>query len=102
MTCLYVPFLYLALSLLKPPYPQNLLPPDEQAVEYVKYSLKPKKWTERGKMNSHRNYAIAAGILFIIADLVGFLSLPFIAPVNDTNYLVSVSTNANLVITAAL
>ena len=53
-------------------------------------------------MNSYRNYAIAAGILFIIADLVGFMSLPFIAPVNDTNYLVSVSTNANLVTTAAL
>jgi hypothetical protein len=28
------------------------------------------------------------GVLFIIADLVGFLSLPFIAPVNATNYLV--------------
>jgi hypothetical protein len=53
-------------------------------------------------MDSYRNNAIAAGVLFIIADLVGFMSLPFIAPMNATNYLVSVSTNANLVTTAAL
>ena len=31
-------------------------------------------------MNSYRNNAIVAGVLFIIADVVGFLSLPFIAP----------------------
>ncbi|MCJ7722182.1 DUF4386 domain-containing protein, partial [Candidatus Bathyarchaeota archaeon] len=53
-------------------------------------------------MNSYRNNAISAGVLFIIADLVGFLSLPFMAPVNATNYLVSVSTNEGLVATAAL
>ena len=28
-------------------------------------------------MNSYKNYAIAAGILFIIADLVGFYELAF-------------------------
>jgi hypothetical protein len=54
------------------------------------------------KMNSYRNNAISAGVLFIIADLVGFLSLPFMAPVNATSYLVSVSTNEGLVATAAL
>jgi hypothetical protein len=54
------------------------------------------------KMDSYRNSAIAAGVLFIIADLVGFMSLPFIQPMNDTNYLVSVSANANMVTTAAL
>ena len=53
-------------------------------------------------MNSYRNNAISAGVLFIIADLVGFLSLPFMAPVNATNYLVSVSANEGLVATAAL
>jgi hypothetical protein len=53
-------------------------------------------------MNSFRNNAIAAGVLLIIADLVGFMSLPFIAPLNAPNYLVSVSTNANMVTTAAL
>ncbi len=50
----------------------------------------------------YRKNAIAAGVLFIIADLVGFLSLPFMAPTNATNYLVSVSTNGGLVATAAL
>jgi hypothetical protein len=53
-------------------------------------------------MNSYRNNAIMAGVLFIIADLVGFLSLPFMAPVNATDYLVSVSTNGGLVATGAL
>jgi hypothetical protein len=53
-------------------------------------------------MNSYKNHAIAAGILFIIADLVGFLSFPFIEPFNDTNYLVTISTNVNLATTAAL
>jgi hypothetical protein len=53
-------------------------------------------------MNSYRNYAISAGVLFIIADVVGFLSLPFMGPVNATDYLVSVSTNANQVATGAL
>ena len=54
------------------------------------------------KTNSYRNNAISAGVLLIIADLVGFMSLPFMAPVNATDYLVSVSTNAILVTTAAL
>jgi hypothetical protein len=53
-------------------------------------------------MNSFRNNAIMAGVLFIIADAVGFLSLPFMGPVNATDYLVSVSTNANQVATGAL
>jgi len=53
-------------------------------------------------MNTERKYAISAGILFIIADLVGFLTFPFIAPVNAANYLVSISTNNSLVATAAV
>ena len=53
-------------------------------------------------MPSDRRLAITAGVLFIIADLVGFLSLPFLAPVNATDYLVSVSANGGLVATAAL
>jgi hypothetical protein len=72
-------------------------------VEYFKSSTqKIKKMGREGKMNSYRNHAIAAGILFIIADLVGFLSFPLIAPMNSSNYLVSISTNPNLVTTAAL
>jgi hypothetical protein len=53
-------------------------------------------------MNKERKYAISAGILFIIADLVGFISFPFMAPVNAANYLVSVSTSGGLVTTGAV
>ena len=53
-------------------------------------------------MNSYRNNAIIAGVLFIIADAVGFLSLAFMGPVNATDYLVSVSANSGLVATGAL
>jgi len=53
-------------------------------------------------MNSYRNNAISAGVLFIVATVVGILSLPLLGPVNATNYLVDVSTNANQVATAAL
>jgi hypothetical protein len=53
-------------------------------------------------MNTVKKNAISAGILFIIADLVGFLSLPFMAPVNAANYLVSVSTSGGLVATGAI
>ena len=53
-------------------------------------------------MNSYRKNAISAGVLFIIATVVGLLSVPLLAPMNATNYLVSVSTNANQIATAAL
>ena len=53
-------------------------------------------------MNLYRKYAISAGVLFIIADAVAFLSLPFIGSMNSTNYLVDVSTNASQIATAAL
>ncbi len=53
-------------------------------------------------MNTYRKNAISAGVLFIIADLVGFMSFPFLAPMNGANYLVSVSTNGGLVATGAL
>ena len=44
-------------------------------------------------MNLCRNNAISAGVLFIIATLVGFISVPFMEPMRATNYLVSVSAN---------
>jgi hypothetical protein len=53
-------------------------------------------------MNTYRKTAIIAGVLFILADVVGFLSLPFMGPMNATDYLVSVSANGGLVATAAL
>ena len=46
--------------------------------------------------------ALSAGILFIVADLASFLSLPFMAPVNSSNYLVDISANTGLVATAAI
>jgi hypothetical protein len=53
-------------------------------------------------LNYDRKLAITAGVLFILADIVGFLSLPFMAPVNATDYLTGVSANEGLVATAAL
>ena len=56
----------------------------------------------KGNVNSYRSYAISAGVLYNVADLVGLMTLPYLAPMNATNYLVSVSTDANLVTTGAL
>jgi hypothetical protein len=53
-------------------------------------------------VDSYRKNATSAGVLFIIADAVGFLSLAFMGPVNATDYLVSVSANSGLVATGAL
>jgi hypothetical protein len=53
-------------------------------------------------MSAYRNYAIIAGVLFIIYDVVDFSSFPFLGPANATNYLVSASANAGLVGTGAL
>jgi hypothetical protein len=54
------------------------------------------------KMNIYRKNAISAGILFIIADLAGFLSFPFMAPVNHANYLVTVAKSGGFVATGAI
>jgi Domain of unknown function (DUF4386) len=48
-----------------------------------------------------RKTARVAGVLFIIATAASLLSLPFLAPINASNYLVSVSANANQVLTGA-
>jgi hypothetical protein len=53
-------------------------------------------------MNSSRKTAIVAGVLFITATVAGLLSLPFLASINASNYLVSVSANGNQVVTGAL
>ncbi len=53
-------------------------------------------------MNLGRKNAISAGILFIIADLAGFLSFPFMEPVNAANYMTRVSMNGSLVATGAV
>lgn len=52
-------------------------------------------------MNIFRKFAISAGILFIIYDIVDILSFLFLGPVTASNHFVSVSENARLVGTGA-
>ena len=52
-------------------------------------------------MNNFRKFAISAGILFIIYDIVDILSFLFLGPVTAPNYLVRVYENASLVGTGA-
>jgi hypothetical protein len=53
-------------------------------------------------MNSYRNNAISAGVLFIIYTTGDILTFLFLGPVTAPNYLVSVSENRGLVGTGAL
>ncbi len=53
-------------------------------------------------MNTNKKTARIAGVLFIIATVASLLSLPFIAPINASNYLVDVSANGNQVTIGAL
>jgi hypothetical protein len=53
-------------------------------------------------MNQNKKIAVIAGILFIIATVASIASLPFLAPINASNYLVNVSANQNQVITGIL
>ena len=53
-------------------------------------------------MNQNRKTAIIAGVLFIIATAASLLSVPFLAPMDAPNYLVSVSANATQVTMGAL
>ncbi len=53
-------------------------------------------------MNSNKKTARIAGALLIIATVASILSLPFLEPINASNYLVSVSANGNQVTIGAL
>jgi hypothetical protein len=53
-------------------------------------------------MNQNKRIAVTAGILFILATVASIASLPFLAPINASNYLASVSQNENQVITGIL
>lgn len=53
-------------------------------------------------MTSDRKVARIAGVLWIIATVASLASVPFLGPINDSNYLVSVSANANQVTTGIL
>jgi len=54
------------------------------------------------EINRTKKTAITAGVLFIIATVASIASLPFLAPINASNYLASVSQNENQVITGIL
>jgi hypothetical protein len=54
-------------------------------------------------MNTYRNNALSAGILFVIADIAGFLSVPIIKPLLDSpDYLIKVTEQRNPLVMAAL
>jgi hypothetical protein len=52
-------------------------------------------------MTPDRKTARIAGVLFIIATVASILSLPFLAPINASNYLVDVSANGTQVTVGA-
>jgi len=51
---------------------------------------------------SNKNTARIVGLLFIVATAASIASLPFLAPINASNYLANVSANENQVITGIL
>jgi len=53
-------------------------------------------------MNMDKKIAIIAGVLFITATVASILSLPFLEPINATNFLVSISANGDQVTIGAL
>ena len=53
-------------------------------------------------MNTYKKTAVIAGVLFIIATAASLLSLPFLGPINASDYLVSISANGNQVTIGAL
>ena len=53
-------------------------------------------------MNTNRKNALGAGVLFVIADIAGFLSVPLLGIVNNPDYLIKVAENRNQVVMAAL
>lgn len=54
------------------------------------------------KMNTHRMNALSAGILFVVADIAGFLTFPFLGFLDNPDYLIKVFEYRNQVVTGAL
>jgi hypothetical protein len=54
------------------------------------------------KMNAHRKNALSAGILFVIADIAGFSSIPFLGFLNNPDYLIKVAENRSQLVTGGL
>lgn len=53
-------------------------------------------------MNDYRKTAIIVGVLFIIGTAAGVLSMVVSAPLREVAYLVSIATNPNQIVVAAL
>ncbi len=53
-------------------------------------------------MNNFRKNAITAGVLFVIADIAGFLTFAFWGVLNNPDYLIKVAENRNQVVIGAL
>lgn len=53
-------------------------------------------------MSSSRRTAVTAGAWFIVADIASIASLAFLAPINASDYLVSIASNGNQVSMGAL
>jgi hypothetical protein len=61
------------------------------------------QYKKGGKVNSYRKNAIIAGVLFIIATVLGVLGRSFSQPILDAaDYLISISANENQVIIGGL
>jgi hypothetical protein len=54
------------------------------------------------KVNTHRKNALGAGILFVIADIAGFSSIPFLGFLNNPDYLIKVAENRNQLVAGGL
>jgi hypothetical protein len=53
-------------------------------------------------MDANRKNALSAGVLFVIADIAGFLCFPLVGFLNNPDYLIKVAENRNQVVMGAL
>jgi hypothetical protein len=53
-------------------------------------------------MDANRKNALSAGVLFVIADIAGFLCFPLVGFLNNADYLIKVAENRNQVVMGAL
>jgi len=67
------------------------------SVVQVQYHSKKEK-----EMNTNRKNALSVGILFVIADIAGFLTFPFLGFLDNPDYLIKAFENRNQVVMGAL
>jgi len=58
--------------------------------------------TKESPYGTNRKNALSAGVLFVIADIAGFLSVPLLKLAYDPDYLIKIAENKNQVVMAAL